>query len=172
MRLSNNMENKILSDTYWGVPLVRSGTQCFRTTNGKQLEPDAFDESRFVMTFLTTFGVTEILCSFRLVTEGKTGRKIPESSKLEFWEKFLANNLALWDAEENASRPFNRGGTSDLAKTLLTIRQKFWEPSFWQVMDSSVLVAYANLAASRTFFSTITSLYQRYLGFRRFILLL
>ena len=32
------------------------------------------------MTFLTILGVTEILCSFKLVLEGKTGKEIPESS--------------------------------------------------------------------------------------------
>ena len=32
----------------------------------------------------------EILCSFKLVLEGKTGKEIPESSRLEFLEKFLA----------------------------------------------------------------------------------
>ena len=41
------------------------------------------------MTFLTIFGVTEILYSFRLVLEGETGKEIPESSRLEFVEKFL-----------------------------------------------------------------------------------
>ena len=50
--------------------------------------PDAFEESRFVMTLLTILGVTEILCSFRLVLEGKTGKEIPESSRFEFLEKF------------------------------------------------------------------------------------
>ena len=40
-------------------------------------------------------GVTELLCSFRLVLEGKTVEEIPESSKLEFLEKFLLNNVAL-----------------------------------------------------------------------------
>ena len=49
--------------------------------------PDAFDESKFVMTFLTILGVTEILCSFKLVLEGKAGTKILESSRLEFLEK-------------------------------------------------------------------------------------
>ena len=33
------------------------------------------DGSRFLMTFLTILGVTEILCSFRFVPEGKTGKK-------------------------------------------------------------------------------------------------
>ena len=47
MRLSENLENKTLSG------------------------PDAFDKSRFAMTFLTM----EILCSSRLVLEGKTGKE-------------------------------------------------------------------------------------------------
>ena len=37
------------------------------------------------MTFLTIMGVTEIY-RFRLNIEGKTGREIPESSRLEFLE--------------------------------------------------------------------------------------
>ena len=129
-----------------------SGSQFFRTTTGIQSGPDAFDESRFVMTFLTILGVMEILCSFRLVLEGKTGKEIPESSRFEFLEKFLANNFALSDAEDNTSGPLNRGGIADLPllRTLLAIRQKSREPSFWEVMDSFVLVAYASLAASRT----------------------
>ena len=47
------------------------GSQFFRTTTGTQPGPDAFDESRFVMTCLTILGVTEILCSFRLVHQDK-----------------------------------------------------------------------------------------------------
>ena len=129
-----------------------SGSQFFRTTTGIHSGPDAFDESRFVMTFLTILGVMDILCSFRLVLEGKAGKEIPESSRLEFLEKFLANNFALSDAEDNTSGPLNRGGIADLPflRTLLVIHQKFREPSFWEVMDSFVLVAYVSLAASRT----------------------
>ena len=41
--------------------------------------PNAFDQSRFLMTFLTILGITEILCSLRLVLEGKTDKKIPKS---------------------------------------------------------------------------------------------
>ena len=40
------------------------------------------------MTFLTILAVTEILCSFRLVLEGKTDKEIPESPRLEFLESF------------------------------------------------------------------------------------
>ena len=104
------------------------------------------------MTFLTTLGVTEILCSFRLILEGKAAKEIPRSSRLEFLVKFVAINFALSDAEDNTSGPLNRGGIADLPllRTLLAIHQKSQEPSFWEVMDSLVLLAYASLAASRT----------------------
>ena len=74
------------------------------------------------MTFLSIFGVTEILCSFRLLLEGKTGKEIPESSRLKFLEKFSANNFVLSDAEDNTSRPLNREGVADLPllRTLFT----------------------------------------------------
>ena len=89
------------------------------------------------MIFLTFLRVTE-MCSFRLVLERKTGKDILESSRLEFLEKFLANNFAWSDAEDNTSRLLNRGGIADLPllRTLLAICQKLWEPGFWEVMDS------------------------------------
>ena len=98
-------------------------------------------------------GVIEILCSFKFVLEGKTGKEIPESSRLEFIGKFSANNFALSDAEDNTSGPLNWGGVADLPllRTLLAIRCKSQESSLWEVMDSFVLLAYASLAASRTF---------------------
>ena len=59
------------------------------------------------MTFSTILGVTKILfsntISFRLVLEEKAVRQIPETSKLEFLKKFLANKFALSDAEDNTS---------------------------------------------------------------------
>ena len=46
------------------------------------------------MTFLTISEVIEIFCSFRLVLEGiDKDKEIPESSRLEFLEKLLANNF-------------------------------------------------------------------------------
>ena len=85
----------------------------------------------------------EILCNFKLVLEGKTGKEIPESSRLEFLGKFLANTFALSDTEDNTSGPLNRGGMVDLPllRTLLAIRQKSHDPSFWEMMDPFVLVA-------------------------------
>ena len=87
-----------------------SGSQFFRTTIGIQSGPDAFDKSRFIMTFLTILRVTEILCTFRLVLDGKTGREIPGSSR---WE-FSAINFALSDAEDNTFRPLKRRCIADL----------------------------------------------------------
>ena len=98
----------------------------FRKPTGIQSGPDAFDKSRFIITFMIILGVTEILCSFKLVLEGKTGKKIPESSRLEFLEKCLGNNFALSDAEDNTSGLLNRGDIADLPlfRTLLAIPQK------------------------------------------------
>ena len=77
------------------------------------------------MTFLTILGVTEILCSFKLVLEGKAGKEIPETSRLESLGMFSANNYALSKADDNTSRRLNRGGIADLAlwRTLLAIHQ-------------------------------------------------
>ena len=89
---------------------------------------------------------------FQISFKNKISKEIPESSRLEFLEKFSANNFAVSDAEDNTSGPLNRGGIADLylLRTLLAIRQKSRQPSFWEVMDSFVLLAYASLAASRT----------------------
>ena len=113
----------------------------------------------FVTTFLTILRVTEILCPLKLVLEGKTGKEILESSRLEFTEKFSANNFALSDVEDNTSGTMNRGAIADLPlfRTLLATGQKSQEPSFWEVMNSFVLLGYATLAAS-------TNLLQRLLA--------
>ena len=93
----------------------------------------------------------------------KTSKEIAESSRLEFLEKFSANYFAFSDAEDNTSSPLNREGIADLPllRTLLAIRQKSREPSFWE--DSFVLLAYASLAASR-------NRLQRLLAYLNFIL--
>ena len=48
---------------------------------------------------------------------------------------FLANNFVLSDAEDNTPGPPNRSGITDLPlfRTLLAIREKSEEPSFWEV---------------------------------------
>ena len=61
------------------------GFQKCEDTMGIESGPDAFDKLRFDMTFLAILRVAEILCSFRLVLEGKRDKEIPESSRLEFF---------------------------------------------------------------------------------------
>ena len=49
------------------------------------------------------------ICSRR-----ETGKEIPGSPRLEFLEKYSANNFALSDAEDNTSGPLNSRGIADL----------------------------------------------------------
>ena len=125
------------------------------------------------MTILTILRVMEILCSFRLILEGKTGKEMSQSSRLEFVEKFLANNFALSSAEGSTSGSLNRRALVELPllRTLLAIRQKSREPSFWEVMNSFVLVAYANLENFKNPFAMIISLSELYFRFRRLTLI-
>ena len=70
-----------------------SGSQFF--TTAIQSRRNAFDESRFVMTFLTILGVTEISYRFRLVLEGRTGKEMPESSKIRVLSKVFSKQFCF-----------------------------------------------------------------------------
>ena len=65
------------------------------------------------MTFLTNTGVTKMLCSFRLVLERKTGKEMPESSRLEFLEKVFSKQFSL-------IRCMYRGCVVQMKKTIST----------------------------------------------------
>ena len=124
------------------------------------------------MTFFTILGVMEILCSFRLVLEGKTGKEIPESSRLEFLEKFLVNIFHFIRCRRQQLRgieyrrysrfTFVENTTSNLPKVP---RAKF--------LGSNGLFCFSSICKFGSFknpFSTITSLSELYFRFRRFIL--
>ena len=49
------------------------------------------------------------MMQFRISSRRKTGKKIPESLRLEFLEKFLANNFTLLNAEDIIPGPLNKG---------------------------------------------------------------
>ena len=117
---------------------------------------------RFSTCFVIILGVTEISCSFRLVLEVKAGKGIPESSRLEFLEKFLTSNFHLSDAEGNNSRPLDRRVLADLSslRILLTICQK----SYWSFVSIWKFGNFKNT------FATISYLSELYIWFRRFIL--
>ena len=152
-----------------------SVSQFFRTTSGIQAGPDAFE------VHYDLSGVMEILCSFILVLEGKAGKEIPESLRLEFLEKFSANNVSLSDAEDNTSWLLNRGGIADLP-LLRTILDTFVENTIRnssnvlrvKFLESDGLFCFSSKCKFGSFkepFATITSLPELYFRFRRFILL-
>ena len=66
------------------------------------------------MTYLSIFGIREILCSFRLVLKEEAGKEISKSSTLEFLENFLGNHFALSNTEDNNSMHLNTGCVVDL----------------------------------------------------------
>ena len=131
-----------------------------------------YNQNRFVMIFLTILGFIEILCSLRLVLEGKNGKKIPESSRLKFLEKFLANNFALSDAEDNTSGPLNRGCIADLP----LLRRLLFLPKVMRTkfLGSDGLFCFSSIFKFGSFRNTFvmnTSLPELYFRFRRSILL-
>ena len=65
---------------------------------------------------------------------------------------FLANNFALSDAKNYISELLDSRSIADLPllRALLAICQKSRQPSFWDVINCFDLLAYANLATSRT----------------------
>ena len=145
------------------------GSHFSKITTGIHSVPDTFHELRFAMTFLTLMGVTEPLCGFTLVLERKTGKKIPELSRLDFLEKFLANNFALSDAEDDTSVLLNTGGVADssLLRTLLAIHQKYQEPSD----RIFCFICICKFGSFKNPFAMINSLSELYFRFRSFILL-
>ena len=115
------------------------------------------------MTFLAIFGAAEILCSFRLTIEGKTGKKIPESSRLEFLERFSANNFVLSDVEVNRHSRFTfvENTISNMPKVL---RAKF--------LGINELFCFISVCTFPSFkFAMITCLSELYFRIERCILL-
>ena len=145
------------------------GSHFSKITTGIHSVPDTFDEFKVSCDLLAILWVTEILYSFRLVLKGKTGKEIPESSRLDFLEKFLANNFALSDAEDDTSVLLNTGGVADssLLRTLLAIHQKYQEPSD----RIFCFICICKFGSFKNPFAMINSLSELYFRFRSFILL-
>ena len=148
------------------------GLQFLGTTTGIQSGPDIFDEWRFIMIFLTILRVAEILC-FRLVPEDKIDKGILESSILQFFEKFLANNFPLSDSEDNTSRLLNRGGIADFPFLENTISNspKVSRTKFLGSDGIFCFISVCKFGSFKNPFATITILSEIYFRFRRFTLL-
>ena len=112
------------------------------------------------------------IMQFQIVIEGETGKEIPQSSRLEFLEKFPANNVALSDVEDNTSRLLNRRGMADLPllRTLLAIRQ-VTRAKFLESNGFFSFISICKIGSFKNPFAKITSLSKLYFRIRRFIFL-
>ena len=83
-----------------------------------------------------------------LVLEGKTVKDIPKLSRLEFLDKFLANNFALSDAEDNISvekRKYSR--CTFVENTIISNMPEVLRVKF---LGSDELFCFINKNSSRT----------------------
>ena len=95
-------------------------------------DQDVCQESRSVMTFLINLGVTETLCSFRLVLKGKKGNEIPALTRFEVRNKISANNFSLSDLKDNTSETrhswqgiLDKNSWIDIVKNTISNSPKF-----------------------------------------------
>ena len=120
------------------------------------------------MTFLTIVGITEILCSFRLVLEGKVVKGIPESSRIEFLKKVFSKQFCFIRCRRQHLRAVEYTFVDSTISSLLKVlRTKF--------LGIDGLFCFSNKCKFGSFknpFARITSLSELYFRFRRFILLL
>ena len=84
--------------------------------------------------------------SFKLVLERKTGKEIPEASRLEFLEVFSKQFCFIGGRRQHLWTIEFTDCMTDLLllRTISVIHQKSREPSFWKLMDSFVLLPYAS----------------------------
>ena len=150
-------------------------TQFFRTTIGIKPGPDAFDESRFVMTFLTILKVTEILCSFKLVLEEKIGQQILTSSRLEILKRFLPNNRALnirCRRQHLRAVEQRRYCRFTFVENTISNSLKVPRAQFLGINGVFCFISIWKFGCFKNPFATITCLSELYFRFRRFMLVL
>ena len=96
MRSSKKSETKFFQIVKSSASIYESsGSQPFRTTTEIQSGPDDFEESGWVMS-LTYIGVIAILSSIRrVIPEGKAGKEIPASARLEFLKKISMKHYSF-----------------------------------------------------------------------------
>ena len=107
----------------------------------------------------------EILCSLRLVLAGIASIEIPESSRLEFLQKFSANNFALSDAEDNTSGLYSR---FTFAESTIGSSPKLPRARFLESDGLFCFISVCNFGSFKNPFATIASLSELYFRFRRF----
>ena len=84
------------------------------------MKPSNNLDSRFIMTFLTILEDTEILCSLKLILEGKTGKEIPKSScKGLFFNKVAGHQACNFTKKKLQHRYYLANIRKFIRKTIL-----------------------------------------------------
>ena len=125
------------------------------------------------MTFLTILGVTEILCSFRLVLEGKTGKEIPASSRLDFLGKVFRKQFYFirWRRKHLQVVEWRRYSRFTFVENTITNSPEVSRVIFLGNDGFFCFISTCKFDSLKNPFVTITSLSELYFRFRRFVLL-
>ena len=147
------------------------GSHFFRTNT--TIQSDTFEKSRLVITCLTNWRVTWTSYSFRVVLEGKVGKEILESSRLEFLEKFFANSLTLSKAEDNTSSvKYRRYSRFTFIENTISNLPKITRAKFLGSARLSYFIDISKFSSFKNPFTMITGLSKFCFRCRRFILLI
>ena len=121
------------------------------------------------MTLFIILGVTKILCSLRLVPEGKTGKEIPGSSRLRVFSKQFCSircrrqHLQAIELRRYSRFTFVENTTGNSLKALRAM--------FLGSDGLSCFISICKFGNFKNPFPTITSLSEVCFRFRRYILL-
>ena len=133
----------------------------------------AFDKFRFIMTYSTILGVTEIICSLRLVLEGKTGKKISESSRLEFLKVFSKQFCFIRCRRQHLqATELRRYSRFTFVENTIGNSPKATRAKFLGSDGLCSSICRCKFGSFKNPFATIICLSELYFRFKRFILLI
>ena len=110
------------------------------------------------MTLLTNLGVTEILCSFTLVLEGKKGKGV---IKIRVPRKFFSQQYCFIRCRIRGLLAVEYRKYSRFTFVDNTIHQKSREPSFWEVI-LFCFVSIWKFGSFKSPFAMISNLFELY----------
>ena len=149
-----------------------SCSQFFRTTTGIQSGLDGFDESRFIMTFLTILTVAEILCNFRLVLKQKTCRDT-RLIQIRVLRKVFSQQFCFTKCRRQHLQVIKwwRYSRFIFVKNTISYSTKVPRAKFLKSDGLFCLSRLCKFGSFKNPFAKITSLSEFYFRFRRFVLL-
>ena len=172
MKLSNNLESKTLSCTYWRVQLVCMKVQTYSwTTTGIQSGSDVFDKCVIYYPLFKYLGSYRNIIQFS-ISSRKAGKGMPDYSRSEFIEKFLANNCSIrYIRQHLRAIEKRRYSRFTFVKNPISDLSQISKATFLQSDWLFCFISIYKFDSFKNPFVTITSLSELYFRFRRFILL-